>query len=144
LGRPKEALSAIGSIRTDTSPYGASAMEVIRLDAAVQLGDSKQAGRSLRFLRTHRADSHSDYEYALIVTNQPDRAAQELIAQLLDPEGRQDALVFVQTYAPSTGTPRELDLDARQRAVIARRDVQAAIQKVGRVEAYRLESARYD
>jgi hypothetical protein len=30
-------------------------------------------------------------------------------------------------------------LDARQRAVIARGDVQAAIRKVGRVETYRLE-----
>jgi len=139
LGRPKEALSALGSVVTATSPYGASAMEMIRLDAAVQMADLKQVESSLRFLRAHRADSPSDYEYALILTNQPDRAAEELIGQLRDPDERQNALLFVQTYAPAMGTPRELDLDARQRAVIARGDVQAAIRKVGRVEIYRLE-----
>ena len=122
-----------------TSPYGASAMEMLRLDAAVQMADSKQAESSLRFLRAHRADSPYDYEYALVLMNQPDRAAQELIAQLRDPDERQNALLFVQSYPPAMGTPRELDFDARQRAVIARRDVQAAIRKVGRVEAYRLE-----
>ena len=140
LGRPKEALSAVGSIMAATSPYGASAVEMVRLDAAVQLTDSTQAERSLRFIRTHRADSPSDYVYALILVNQPDRAAEELIAQLRNPHQRQNALLFVQTYAPATGTPRELDLDARQRAVVARRDVQTAIRKVGRVETYRLES----
>jgi beta-barrel assembly-enhancing protease len=140
LGRPKEALTAIASIAAATSPYGASAMEMVRLDAALQMADSKQAERSLRFIRTHRADSPSDYIYALILVNQPDRAAEQLIAQLRNADERQNALQFVQTYAPATGTPRELDLDARQRTVIARRDVQAAIRKVGRVEAYRLES----
>jgi tetratricopeptide (TPR) repeat protein len=140
LGRPKEALSALGSVVTATSPYGASAMETIRLDAAVQMADLKQVESSLRFLRAHRADSPSDYEYALILTNQPERAAGELIAQLRNPDERQNALLFVQTYAPAMGTPRELELDARQRAVIARADVQAAIRKVGRVETYRLES----
>jgi beta-barrel assembly-enhancing protease len=139
LGRPQDALSALGSVVTATSPYGASAMEMLRLDAAVQLANSKQAEKSLQYLRVHRADSPSDYEYALILTNQPDRAAAELIAQLRDPDARQDALLFVQSYEPAMGTPRELDLGARQRAVIARGDVQAAIRKVGRVEAYRLE-----
>ena len=144
LGRPKEALSAIDSILAPTNPYGASALEIVRLDAAVQMGDSKQAGRSLRFLRAHRADSASDYELALIVANQADLAAEELIAQLRDPEKRQDALLLVQTYAPATGTARDLVLEARQRAVIARRDVQAAIRKVGRVETYSLESNTYN
>ena len=116
-------------------------MELVRLDAAVQMGDSPQAERSLRFIRTHRADSPFDYVYALILVNQPDRAAEQLIGQLRDADERQDALLFVQTYAPAMGTPRALDLDARQRAVIARRDVQAAIRKVGRVEIYRLESS---
>jgi tetratricopeptide (TPR) repeat protein len=141
LGRPKEALSAIGSVVAATSPYGASAMELVRLDAAVQMGDSIQVERSLRFIRTHRADSPFDYVYALILVNQPARAADQLIGQLRDADERQNALLFVQTYAPAMRTPRQLDLDARQRAVIAQRDVQAAIRKVGRVESYRLESS---
>jgi tetratricopeptide (TPR) repeat protein len=144
LERPKDALTAIGGVVDATSAYGTLAMEIIRLDAAVQMGDSTQVRRSLRFLRTHRASSPSGYEYALIVANQPDGAARELIAQLLDQDERQDALLLVQTYAPAAGTARELELDARQRAVIARRDVQAVIQRAGRVETYRLESDTYN
>lgn len=144
LGRPKEALSTIGNILAPTSPYGASALETVRLDAAVQMGDSKQVGRSLQFLRAHRADLLSGYEYALIAADQPDRAAEELIAQLRDPDERQDALLEVQNFAPATGTPRELEWDARQRAVISRHDVQEAIRKVGRVETYNLESNTYN
>jgi len=114
-------------------------MEMVRLDASVQLADAKQAEISLRFLRSHRTDSPSDFEYALILVNQLDRAAEALIAQLRDADDRQNALLFVQNYAPVPGTAWELELEARRRAVIARPDVQAAIRKVGRVEAYRLE-----
>jgi hypothetical protein len=60
--------------------------------------------------------------------------------ELLDEDLRQEALLSVQTFAPTRGTARELDLEARWHVVITRSDVQAAIQKVGRVEEYRLES----
>ncbi|MGB6310525.1 MAG: hypothetical protein WBF89_22310 [Steroidobacteraceae bacterium] len=140
LGRPKDALSAIASMVAATSPYGAMEMESVRTDAAYQLGDFKQAERSLGYLRTHRADAPGAYEDALISVNQLDRAAQELVAELLDTAQRQDALLSIQSFAPTPGTTRDMELDARRRAVIARPDVQAVIRKVGRVESYSLEA----
>jgi len=57
----------------------------------------------------------------------------------MDAGQRQDALLSVQAFAPTPGTPLDTDWDARRRAVIAMPEVQAAIQKVGRVESYSLE-----
>jgi tetratricopeptide (TPR) repeat protein len=139
LGRPTDALSAIGSVVAGTSPFGAMQIEAVRLDAASQLGDLKQVERSLQFLRAHRADAPSTYELALVDVKQLDRAAHELVTELRDPVERQDALLSVQNFAPTLMTARDQDLDARQRAVIARSDVQAAIHHVGRVETYKLE-----
>jgi hypothetical protein len=115
-------------------------MESVRLDAAYQLGDLEQVERSLRYLSIHRADAPGTYEIALISVNQLDRATLELVAELMDPSERQDALLGIQSFAPTPETPRDMDLDARLRAVIARPEVQAAIRKVGRVESYPLEA----
>jgi len=140
LGRPKDALSAIGSMTAKISPYGAMQIESVRADAAYQLGDAKQAERSLQYLRVHRAEAPGAYEAALVAVNQLDRAAHELIAELMNPTERQDALQSIQTYAQTPGTARDIDLAARRRAVIARPEVQEEIRKVGRVESYALEA----
>ena len=139
LGRPREALSAIAGVTAATSPYGAMHIENVRLNAASQLGDVKQVARSLQYLRVHRTDAPGMYEDALVTVNQADRAAHELIAELTNPVERQDALLSIQNFAPALSTPRDKDMDARRRSVIARSDVQAEIWKVGRVESYPLE-----
>jgi tetratricopeptide (TPR) repeat protein len=139
LARPKDALSAIGRLVAPTSPIGTMTKEAVRVDAFYQLGDSKQVEHSLRYLRSHRADFPGAYEVALITVNQLDRAASELVAELFDKDQRQDALEHLQHYAPTPGTQRHMDREARRRAVIARPEVQAAIRAVGRVETYPLE-----
>jgi hypothetical protein len=139
LARPNEALSALGRVVAKTSPYGTMRMEAVRVDAYYQLADSKQVEHSLRYLRSHRADSPEAYEDALITVNQLDRAARELVADLLDEGRRQDALGRVQSYAPMPGTQRDMELESRRRAMIARPEVQAAILKVGRIANYPLE-----
>jgi beta-barrel assembly-enhancing protease len=136
LGRPNDALSAIGSVTAQTSPYGRMQIESVRADASYQLGDFKQMERSLQYLRVHRAEAPGAYEEALIAVNQLDRAARELVAELTNPAERQDALLSIQSFAPSPGTQRDMDLGARRRAVIARPEVQEEIRKVGRVESY--------
>jgi tetratricopeptide (TPR) repeat protein len=140
LGRPKEALSAIGSMTAPTSPYGGMQVEAVRADASHQLGDFRQMERSLQYLRVHRADAPGAYEDTLIAVNQLDRAARELVAELRNTAERQDALLSIQTFAATPGTPRTMELDARRRAVIARPEVQEEIRKVGRVESYPLEA----
>jgi len=138
LGRPKEALAAIGDITAPATPFGAMQIEKVRLQAAVQLEDAAQVKRSLEYLRVHRADSFATYEEALIAANDLDRAARVLAHRLADADERQEALASVQEYAPEPEGPVAAAFDARLRAVIARAGVQRAIKRVGRVERYEL------
>jgi tetratricopeptide (TPR) repeat protein len=143
LGRPKDALAALGRILVRANAHEVMGIEAIRLDAAEQVGDVKEAARSLEYLRAHRVDAPFFYESALISVNQLDQAAHELIARLRDGGRRQEALLSLQTYATIPETLRERNMDAKWQAVIARKDVQATIQKVGRLESYRLEKRLY-
>jgi beta-barrel assembly-enhancing protease len=139
LERPKEALEAIGRVAAKPSSYGTMQLERVRLEAASQLGDSLQIARSMQYLEKHRADAPNAYEKALIVVNQLDRAAILLLERLRDKDQRITVLASVQTYAVPPRTPRQIEFYARWRTVLARQDVRAAIQQVGRVEQYELE-----
>jgi beta-barrel assembly-enhancing protease len=139
IGRPKDALEAIARVGADTSPNGAMQLESVRLDAAVQLGDQIQVTRSMQYISAHSADAPNAYMKALRSTKQLDRLGQLLVAQLLDPEERLDTLVNIQDYAAILRNQWEIDSEAVWRAAIARKEVQAAIKKVGRIERYHLE-----
>jgi hypothetical protein len=139
LGRPKDALSALGQIAQDPNAFGEMQVELVKLDAATQVGDSKQVTRSLRYLAEHRNDSPSTYQAALVLVNQLDKAAELLVTRLHDPGDRLDALESIQTYVEPPETPRRMELDTRWQAVIGRPEVRSAIDKVGRVESYHLE-----
>jgi len=140
LKRPHDAVAALDGIVDQPSAYGLMRLELIRVEAAVQLGDSAQTTRSLEYLRAHRVDSPDAYRFALIVTNQLDAAAELLVAQLRDPDERTEALQEVQDYADPPAPDWAVEMRLREKSVIARPAVQAAIQKVGRVEHYELES----
>jgi hypothetical protein len=143
LARPKDARSVLDQVASGLSPYGTMQLEGVRLDVATQEGDAAQVKRSLSYLGTHRGDAASTYLSALIIANEPDRAAQELRRQLADPATRQEALGVVQTYAPEPATPRDLEMRARWQSVLARPDVQKAVEKVGRTDSYDLEGALF-
>jgi hypothetical protein len=138
LNRPNDALAAIVEVGP-VSSLGGVEVEIVRLEAAVQLKDVSQVDKSMRFLQAHRADAPADFERALVLTGQWDLAAQDLIGQLLDPAKRQDALKTVQDYAPIPEPAWEQEFDQKWRTLIARNDVQAAIAKVGRADTYRLD-----
>jgi len=122
-----------------TSPLGAMALERVRIQAAVQLGDAKQVMGSLQYMNAHADDAPVQYFDALIFANQLTRAAHLLIARIQDTEQRQAALQSIQDFAAAPAAQLELDFEARRSAVIAREDVRAAVAKVGRIESYRLE-----
>lgn len=140
LSRPKEALKTLGRLEAKPSPYGVMQVEYVKLDAATLSGDKNQMARSLQYLEDHRADAPNTYEDAQVLVNDPGGAARFLIERLQDVSQRAATLLSVQTYGSWRKTPRMLEFDARRRAVLARADVQEAIQKVGRVESYRLEA----
>ena len=52
-------------------------------------------------------------------------------------------LLRVQSFAPSPGTSREVEIGARMKSVVARHTVQAAIHKVGRIDGYNSEGPLY-
>jgi beta-barrel assembly-enhancing protease len=141
LDRPKEALTVMSPVGpTRTSAYGTMQVEAVRLQSAVELGDRAQLSRSMQYLSSHYADAPRAYLYALMVAKQLDRAAHYLITTLEDKELRQSILPDIQEYLPNPGSKTELEMEARWRSVIARKEVQAAIHKVGRVESYHLEA----
>jgi hypothetical protein len=141
LDRPKDAVTVISPLGpTRTSAYGAMQVEAIRLQSAVQLGDRAQLARSMQFLSSHYADAPRAYLYALIVAKQLDQAARYLITELEDEELRQSILPDIQEYLPTPGTKAELAIEAQWRSIVARKEVQAAIHRVGRVESYHLEA----
>jgi hypothetical protein len=76
----------------------------------------------------------------LILTQQLDQAARYLISQIQDSELRQSILPDMQEYLPTPGTEVQLAVEAKWRSIVARKDVRAAILKVGRIESYRLEA----
>jgi hypothetical protein len=140
LGRPKDALGVIGPLgRTRTGPYGAMHVEAVKLKAAVQLGDHDLETRSLRYLSEHRADAPDAYTNSLVVAKQLDQAALYLLSQLKDEDRRGDVLLGAQNYLATPGPEIQLDFERQWRSVNARKEVQAAIAKVGRVESYHLE-----
>jgi hypothetical protein len=143
LARPADARSVLAQITAGLSPYGEMRVEGVRLDVATQEGDAAQVERSLSYLQAHRDEAPVSYLSALIVANQPDRAAAELRRQLLDPATRPNALRNVQSFAPEQATPRDLEMRTRWQSVLARPDVQNTITRVGRVERYDMEGSLF-
>jgi beta-barrel assembly-enhancing protease len=144
-GQPSEALAALDRVGS-LSSYGSMQEAAVRVDALAQLGDTAQLDRSLTYMRAHRADAPGTYVRALVAANQIDRAARALVARLRSTDQRLGALASVQSYALPPLTARDSELQRRWDAIVARRDVQAAITRVGRIQTYALleESAAED
>jgi beta-barrel assembly-enhancing protease len=140
LGRPEEALNSLTRLGVQVSPYGLMQAAAVRLDAAIQLGDTGQTTKWLTFMRDHRADAPRAYQYGLLRMNEGDTAAKWLIERLKDGDQRSETLLSIQDYAAPPRTPRQAELHERDRDLIARPDVQAEIQKVGRIQRYHLEA----
>jgi beta-barrel assembly-enhancing protease len=140
LGHPNEALGSLVRVGAKASPYGLMQEANRRLDAAVQLGDTEQTKKWFTFMQDHRADAPLTYQSALLLLDRQDAAADWLIERLKNQDQRAETLLSIQEFATPLRTPRQAELARLKRAMIARPDVQAEIQKVGRVEKYNLEA----
>src|SRR5581483_9494042 len=103
-----------------------------RVCVGAELGDVAAIEESLAFLRAHRAARPSSLVAALVCANRLDAAATELAAQLADPGTRLAALGAAQVYADPVAQPHSAQLRARWAQLLARPDVRAAVEKVGR------------
>lgn len=136
LGRPDEALAAIRDVGKDISGYGQVVEATVKLWAATQKKDARGVARALRDLREHRADGEEPYLDALVISGRLDEAAAELALQLDDPLLRAGVLVQVQHFRELEALPGEVEYRRNWRDMLAREDVRAAIQKVGRIETF--------
>jgi transglutaminase-like putative cysteine protease len=139
LGRPDEARATLAALRqADMSPYGRMQAQLELLASADELGNRREVERQLAHLRAHREDSLRTYNQALVSANRLDAAARLLISRLQDPAQRTDALMEVQTYRTYPLPRRARKIQRRWRSVIQRRDVRAAIERVGSIGSYAL------
>lgn len=142
LGRANDAREAIEETGP-VSPYGRMQLEMVRLQAAVTLGDRKAAEAARDYLRSHRGDAISTWQYALIIDDDLDEAAALLIERLRREEWRDGALLSAQNWAAPARTPILAEQAKRWKRLFARSDVQAAVAGVGRIESFPLAEARH-
>lgn len=135
LEQPREALAAIESV-TDVSPYGLMQLELIRLTAALDLDDEPESRRALGYLSERVDDAPWTTVKAFLTAERMDEAAAALATALADPQHRAEILDQLQDYVRPAAVPRLQIWRDRVDALLARDDVQAAIQAVGRIESY--------
>lgn len=132
LERPEAALGAVTRVGSGISGYGRMVLESIRHCAALQTGNKAMAGEALGYLRAHRSDSHTLLILALLREGRLDEAAAGLIAQLEDEKERATGLEFVQQFRTGPQLPGNRALATVRLALLARADVRAAVERVGR------------
>lgn len=135
LDQPDNAATAIIQLG-DLTAIGQMQLEGVKLRIAVDKHDESAASAAMTYLRAHRAEEPDTLQDALLLRGELDEAAALLIERLENPEWRTDALVDMQRYADVVLTPMEKTIHDRWNTVTARPDVQAALQKVGRVEKF--------
>lgn len=127
------------------SDYGRMFQARVRLCAAWLLQDAKGMQRAFETIRKGRTHGESIHLDALMMLGRLDEAAQALIALLDSPKERADILRALQQYREVEPTPTLARLRAQRDALLARDDVKAAIERVGRRERYDLYfSASFD
>jgi tetratricopeptide (TPR) repeat protein len=135
-GKPENALKSLDGIdwAHSLSPYGRMQLQYVRYRAYLQLANVQEADNVLAYLREHRDDAQDTWQLAMLDAGDFDGAAALLIARLRDPEKRYEALGEVQEYLPLPRLPKQAEEMARWEKLVARDDVAAAINEVGRRE----------
>ena len=136
-GKPHEALDVIAQVDTGSSSgYGLMAADEVRACAYQQLGDKAKLSETLTYMKAHLSDGYNPYRHALMCSGDVDALAESLIARLDDPTTRNETLYRLQTYLPQRRGPLAQKWQQTATSAAARPDVQAAIAKYGKVEAY--------
>lgn len=133
MGRGDDALDAVAEIGPP-SAFGRMQMELLKVMVATQRDDDAARVQHVDFMREHRADAPSAYQWALLETGDMEAGAAWLIERLQDRRWRGDALVDMQTYPAVPMMPRQAIRLARWGELLARADVRAALDRVGRIE----------
>ena len=120
------------------SEYGRMFQARVRLCAAWLQQDAKGMQRAFEAIRKGRSHAETIHLDALVMLDRQDEAARVLIGLLDSPKERAAILEAVQQYREIEPTPTLARLRAQRDALLARDDVKAAIDRVGRRERYDL------
>lgn len=135
LGRPDDALAAIAPVG-EMNGYGKLVQASVQLRAAVLKKDGRAVNRALEYLRAHRDDGEGVLLEGLVSSGRLDEAATELIAQLEAVDTRAETLLSLQDLRERDPLPGEVETRANWKALVARADVQAVVNRVGRIESH--------
>lgn len=137
LGRADEARASIDRAPEQTmTGYGRMVRTLVQLRIALLREDRAAERRAFAYLRRHREDAPDAYLDALLLTGRIEDAAQALIARLASPEDRGDALYYLQEFRENAPLPGDVAHREHFRSMLAREDLRAAIEKVGRIERH--------
>lgn len=140
LGRPDAALATLDTVGDSISGYGRMVENLARLCAASQSRDEPGTKRALAYLRDHRQDGQTAYLEGLVRAGREAQAAKHLIALLASPTDRGDTLEWIQTYRLPEPLPGDRQLRTNTATLLARDDVREAIERVGRIERYEVNT----
>lgn len=137
LGRPRDALAAVADVENGhISDYGMMQARSVRACSYAQLHDRTHYEAELKAMQSHLSDAPSAVEMVLLCADDLDAASNLLIKRLADPLMRTGALSDSQIYLRPDHQPAYAALiEQRRRVILARPDVKAAIDLVGRVES---------
>jgi ATP/maltotriose-dependent transcriptional regulator MalT len=137
-GQAERARTAVDDLRNLTS-YGEMLVIYVQLLAVVNGGTWQATNTELGALERRRNMDPHLYQRALVLADRLDEAAEFLIERLDDETLRIGALVEMQGYLDDLFRDSMAPLDRlhseRKAALLARPDVKAAIEKVGRIES---------
>lgn len=135
-GQAQKALDVLKDVdwARSLSPYGRMQLQHVRYRAYLQLDNRVEADNVLAYLREHHDDADDTWLQVLLDSGDLEGAAAQLIAQLKDAEKRGAALAEVQDFRRPPVLPRMQESRERWSKLLARADVTAAINEVGRRE----------
>lgn len=136
LGRASQAREALARVGTSLSGYGRMVQMQEEMLAALLDGDRASAGVALAYLVEHADDAPAIARGALVDMDRPDQAAARLIADLAAPATRAEALLDLQDFKRPDPLPADIERLARWERLLARADVRAVIDQVGRREHF--------
>lgn len=134
LERADDAAAVVDAVPLENlAPYGHMVRAAVQWEVARLRGDGEAMRRAGDHLRDHRDDAPGLHFDWLMESGAQDEAATAFIARLEDPDTRRDALLDAQSLRRARETPGTARHSALFDALLARPDVRAAIERVGRV-----------
>lgn len=142
FAHPDDTLTTIAAFDTagrTASPYGTMLIYFARGCAQARLNRPAEAAAALKYIQDHERDAPGVLTDMLLCTGDLDGAAASVMRRLANPDDRPDVLRSAAAFdTPVVALPPN-PLKANRDKVLARPDVQAAIQRAGGAQRIHLQ-----